>query len=718
MPDNDQPVSDIKQLRRVCRGILPPPVPEALVGQVARVLMAKLDATETAEIVDRASLVRAFASLRLLSPRLLFLFGKQPDAGGAKPLEPLEMPPVSQRMAELLQAARAELASAAAGNQPPCDRVALAGGLAVCFAASAYPQRVSQMINASLAWRVEAWLDEFLRLRRSGCTLPAVGRLPGTVPPGEFLSVLGAAAITCDAGDSALRSSGAALYLASCYQEEIDRIVELWRTEAPILNFFRKWLSSPPSWTVREDRSKRKSPDWGRVRSALAAYCPGETSALVDQAIILEQMVWNASRQYLEPDMLMQVVQEVWDQLWTKLTSGFPYYTFRSRFTWWWKQCLHHAFQRRRDRLIEPEKAEELSIVETRRELTPDMLRCVREGYRLVRTTFYGQRPQAGNAAPAGRGRKPPRSAAQVIRDNEKVREVLDAVWLHRIRCRVADYAGEQEMVQQIAGQFPQINPNTIDTYCRRLRLRLWAYQLARLERFSNAEILSSDPAAARARGDPRKVSWESVGAVPSIAALARAVLPDHTLLWAFAAHVYFHELVDPSHPDPWTFPRFLRELWYWVNDGTLEDAIRQGSLDGSAVDTTALHAIAGPHFKEVLCALQECEDVHQVDERIREAKAAGRCATCKAQASTVLEDFAGAAVFGACDKTAFKKWKAVVGGNNGHWIIPVWYLTVIEQVDEKQVRLRCQPATEAGGLDALGRAVAARLRPPAKPAG
>ena len=69
----------------------------------------------------------------------------------------------------------------------------------------------------------------------------------------------------------------------------------------------------------------------------------------------------------------------------------------------------------------------------------------------------------------------------------------------------MTDYAAEQQMVQQIAGQFPQINPNTIDTYCRRLRLRLWAYQLARLERFSNAEILSSDPAAARARGDPRK---------------------------------------------------------------------------------------------------------------------------------------------------------------------------------------------------------------------
>ena len=81
-----------------------------------------------------------------------------------------------------------------------------------------------------------------------------------------------------------------------------------------------------------------------------------------------------------------------------------------------------------------------------------------------------------------------------------------------------------------------------------------------------------------------------------------------------------------------------------------------------------------------------------------------GRGAMCELQRpiATILEDSAGAAVFGTCDKTAFKNWKAVVGGNNGHWIIPVWYLTAIEQVDEKQVRLRCQPATEAGRLDAL----------------
>lgn len=716
MPDNDRPRDERERLHDVCRRTSPAPMPDLLIEQVVRVLTAKLDAAQTLEIVDPAALFRAFVSLRLLSPRLLFLLSEGRDPEGPARCELVQMPRISASMAALLAKVMDGPARGSAADRPSRDHESAAQGLAVCFAASAYPQRVSQMTNTSLAWRVEAWLGEFLRLGRSDSGLPAVDRLPETVRPSDLLSALGGAGPHHH--DSALRSNGAALYLASCYQEEIDRIVDVWRTEAPIVEFLRKWLPTPPSWTAGEDRLGRQSPDWGRVRLGLAEHCRGEAPGLVDQAIILEQMAWKASKQHLEPDMLMQSVQEIWERLWTRLTSGFPYYAFRSRFTWWWKQCLHHWFQRPSDPLIQPDKIDRMTADVPPRELAPETLRCVREGYRLVRTTFYAQRPKGGQGASPEHGGQSPRSREEIIDNNEKVRRIVDEIWSYRILCRVTDDAGEKQMVKDIAARFPEVRESTIDTYGRRLRLRLWAYRLARLERLSNTEILSLGSLSAEgARRQSHEVSWESVGAVPSIAALARAVPPEHTLLWAFATHVFLHDRVDPQHSDPWTSARFFRELWHWVNDEAFEGAVRQGSRDLSTVDGTAHETIVAPPFQDALCALRTCEDDRQAEGRIEEAESNGQLAAWTTAARDVLESFAGAGVLDTCDKAAFQKWKTLVGRENGHWIVPIWYLTVIEQVDEKQIRLRCQPALEAERLDALGRAIATRLRSLGTPA-
>ena len=248
--------------------------------------------------------------------------------------------------------------------------------------------------------------------------------------------------------------------------------------------------------------------------------------------------MWKALKQYVEPDMLMQSVEEVWEGLWSKLTSGFPYYAFRSRFAWWWKQCVRHGLPRASDPIIDVTKIEQIAIPENRQLDSRDApLRSRRIS--VGQDDVLIPCAKTDKPASAKHGKPPRRPAEEVIRGNEKVRERWIRSRADRIRCRVADDAGEKRMVKEIAARFPDIGENTIDTYCRRLRLRLWAYQLARLRGLSNAEILSSDASAGCARGEPCKVNWKSVGAVSTIASLARAVPPDHTLLWAFAAHVF-----------------------------------------------------------------------------------------------------------------------------------------------------------------------------------
>jgi len=705
MPDNELKREEEERLREICRRLLPPRVPEPLVSQVVRILVTKLGAAEALGIKDRAGLVRVFGSLRLLSPRLLVLLGKKGQPERPAPFVPLEMPSISASLLERLERVMVELTPAVPANRPSWDADSLAEGLAVCFAASTYPQRVSQMVNTSLALRVEAWLDEFLRLRQPNSPFPAVDRLPEMVSQAELLVVLGGA--SSQYRDSDLRLNGAALYLASCCREEIDRIVGVWHTEAPIVTFLRKWLSTPPSWTVGEDRSERRSPDWGRVRSALARLCRGEESGLVDQAVILEQMAWKISRQYLEPDMLAQSVQETWEQLWARLTSGFPYYAFRSRFTWWWKQCLHHWFQGRSDPIIEPHKIDEATIVRRPQNLTPETLRCVREGYRLVRSTFYPQRGEP-HTGPGKNTARP----QDVVVDNERARAVVDEIWSYRIRCRITDGEGEKKMCKHIAETFG-LKEETVHTYCRRLRLKLWAYQLARLERFSHAEILSSDPPVEYGQAKARNINWEGVPGVPLIAAIARAVLPDHTLLWAFAAHVLLHDLLDPQHPDPWTSRRFRGELWHWVNDEAFENALAQGGRDHSVVDREVQEALKRSPLGNLLGDLRACRDASQAECCGDERESAGRPPDWVEAAREILASIAGPEVLATCDKAAFQKWRAVIGDTNRHWIVPVWYLTVLEQIDDKQIGLRCQPPQQADRLEALGRAIRARLAPP-----
>jgi hypothetical protein len=916
-----------ERLRAICRGLLPPPMPEPLVKQVVRILMAKLDVQKIKGIRELTDLAREFISLRLMSPRLLFLLGMNPaptqgggqqgplasaekdaspqdsaseaSAGKTKP----EMPKICSSMARLLRRLEAELAKekadlakkkqempktsssmarwqrhlkvdlAKAGNRAGWDDSFLALGLAMCFAASAYPKPAGQMPNTLLARRVEAWLKEFVLLRRSGAACATVTRLPRGVPQSDLVSAL--AGEGRDPREADLRANGAALFLASCHRYELRRILQNWRTEGPLFQFYRRWCFPLPSNVAAEDLTTRRTPHWGRVKVRFQETCVGAHPDLITRAIILEQMLWNASRAFLEPTM--QSVKDFWDPLATKLESGFPYYDFRSRFVWFVKQCLHFWFVRPDPAPVQIEDDGEIIDESAGGELTPEILRAVREGYRLVRSTFYarprmtlkdietalnkGASPDQTAEAASDRPKRRPRgkSHAEIVADaqdsgisfevtrevetqlnklgfsadqidtirasmgprvkvptpltmhdmlersqqgaspeqiveaaraqgvsseitdcvrvklrscgfsdaqlaslkpspeaalqaplalddilrqsqagvsqeqivvaasvrgvrfeitesalsqlqargfddhqidalkaalraadNERVRNILDVLWHYRIRHRVApDGDDEKRMVKEIAGQFAE-NTDTIHTYLRRLRFRLDAYRLARIERLSDQEIVD---------GESKK--WRSVGCVESIAALARAVLPEASLLWAFGAHVFLHDWVDrhPHHSDPWTWPRFLRELWHWVDGETLERAVREGIREGSVIDDVAQRAMGKPPLSELLDDLRRCRDVAQAGLCVEEAGASRKLQSWVDEFQRIIETLAGPCRSGGCSPDLFGTWKRLV---EPHWLIPVWYLTVLEKVEEKHMHVRLQAGPDSPDINKL----------------
>jgi hypothetical protein len=614
--------------------------------QVARVLSRVVSAEQREHVRSSADVVAAFRSKGLIPPRLLALCAAAPSAGRA-----------------------------------PEAR-------ALAFAACVYPQRAYQMAFEQLALRLAAYEG-----RDGSRSQPATAFL-------EDIGALDSVSPQDGTAETEARRAGAALYAATWHAEGLQRMQENWKTEAAALRFLRGCLPSPPSTFLRA----RGQYGWGQVAAALEQAFP-ERAAERKDALILEQMAAKAARDWLQGDAVSEGVREFWESIWDRLVSGFPYYAFASRLTWWWGQCLENyrfgadplvALEERHDQRAPAEEPAPVT------ELSADDLRVFREGYRLVRSTFFRR---ADKAARAELPRDP-------VSANERVRTALDALFYERLLQRF-DEDTPPELVQSIAARYPDLGADTINNLSHRLRLRTWAFSLGRLLRLRDEQIRSARPPR-RLGGAGDQPLLEEPGALP-VAALARVVPAGRSLLWAFTAHVFIYPRLLPQRPDPWSFERYLRELWHWVVDESFEEALRAGAEAGSRVDRMAQDALHGP-LGVLVRELREQPD----------AAVLGRYLSLQARrheaaALEFARGVASAQGLCACADGALRHLRAA---RKPHLIVPAWYLRFAEgcQRDEFPARLRMKrdEASEAFRLwdllDAAARAACPAGVPPREP--
>lgn len=652
-------------------------LPSALAMQIDRVL-ARINRAEQGRLLQApAGIIAAFRTRGLIPPALVSFF---------KLRRPRAMEASSCLTEELL---------------------------AVCFAACVFPQRAYQMEETQFTLQAEAFLKAVESLDLQGAANPpsadrlvqgliAMECLPASMGKENTLALLAdlSAADCVPAFDTAAaakeqgqRRLGAALYLACCHKELTERLVQTWNEEAMLVRYLRRYMVTTPSNLTRQDQSSVGRPHWDAVERELTRLLPDVPVELHQQAIILEKMMWSFASARVAPQWLSDGISNFWESLWAKLISGFPYYAFRSRFGYWCKQCLRwydftdplRGARETKDNLGLPQEI----VTETPpQEITPEQLRWFREGYRLVRTTFFKRQhnPQLDGA------------------DHESLRLALDTIWYHRLETCLGDGLSEQR-VKQISARFPDLDKGRVSTLTLHLRLRMWAYALARISRFSNSRILSAKRPAGYGRRGANDHPLRDEPTVLTIASLARAASLDGTLLWALGAHVFLRPKVEPQHLDKWTFKRFLRELWLLLKEDTFNEAMQAEVESGSRVNAAALGMLTAAPLDSLVADLRRAQTDSEMSDALSGPDLRSEEMTLLAAVRQLARDdslsSAGDAAVRAYRKEA---------QSSRHWIVPVWYLAILEQLDERQILERLQvDEDDVGIVLRLSRMMAAR---------
>ena len=602
---------------------------------------------------------------------------------------------IPQRLADHMAAARGTL------DGPPPELDLAPEGLAIVFAASAHPQRASQMRDPELKRRAEALLHTLAAPQPLHDALLAEGRVPGLSPHDlpALLSDLAAAALVARANrteaeiqrDMADRRAGAALYLATCYPAMAGRIGSGWRTEAAHARFLRSQMLSAPTVVAGRDSDNPSAVGrayWDGVLADLARVLPSAPPEECEFAVRLEAMTWNEAQRWIGPARAHAGAQNFWAEMTTRrLASGFPYYAFRSALIYWWHQwVIRHRW--RRDWQFDPLPADD--IIEDGGELRarhvsaglPELLELraqelftLREGYLLVRSTFYSG---------AGRSASP----EQVARQNDRRRQDVDAIWHDEVSGRADDPTqllpdpSDTRGVDDI-----DVNPNTVSTLRRRLHHRMWTYTKARIGGLADSEVRQYHPPGP----PPTPGAPHAIDADPTclaIAALARCVPPDRTILWAHTSRLFVLPKIDRHWPDPFDSTRYVRELWQWVIPDGFETLVTRSA---GRVDDLASQALRGTPLGELVRGIQPRKSLGELDghlagtppAELRVQSLAAFDLACRVAGPS------GIHVDPAPHSRALSQWLKRVPL---HWIVPIWYLAIAERLDGDALLVRLKP--------------------------
>jgi hypothetical protein len=547
----------------------------------------------------------------------------------------------------------------------------------LCFSACLFPQRPGHIGETRLRLRLAAFLAFWEALEKASTAREALkahwaaqGLGAGEGALDDLLADLSAADCIphdnpCEARqEKKARLEGAALYLGTCHSTLLARIGDNWRVESPFLRFLRTNLPVNPSSLARPDDDEGKSGP--SVEEWLHAQLPLDPFGHGERAIQLEKKTRGEARKW--GPQADANAREFWELLIEKLTSGFPYYAFHSKISTFWAACL----ERYRPRVSLREAPPSLRAADG---CSEDELRLYREGARFLRFTFHRRTAKAD--------------------ETEQVRRVIDALWSERLERRLlrrpprrTTGGNKPAAVQEIAARFPILGASAISMQSYRLRRRLRAYAMARLGRDPNSAIQLA-------------LGEEDAATERLIAALAKSATPDETLLWPFLAHMCLYPKLSPPHSTRWSWSEVVHEIWHWVRDGMFLLAVRQSAERGSRVNRAAWAFMSEPGIRQFMNELREISSEKELDEYL----AGDPLEAIRERAMKIVGELIGDWDFLARTDQYLALWKRLA---LLCWIVPVWYLTVLERLDGTQViqRLTVDPE-EAEVVRSLAKAMA-----------
>ncbi|MGB3975449.1 MAG: hypothetical protein WBM02_10435 [bacterium] len=658
------------RLLELCRALDKELPVYSLVIQIVRVLFAISTEEQRAEIASPSDVIKAFHSKGLIPQKLL-----------------KEYP------------------------QPVNEEDSVESRLpALYFAASIYPQRAFQMTETVLSDRVRLFEENFSSLKRHYADalldeqaliqlLPFLNQsivLEEGITINQLLIDLSAAEFIAQ-NDPAYfkrekeeRMNGAALYLLTSYPEMLCRIGKYWKQERNLLHFFRKYFISSPTYTTGEYQSSEGWPIWSRVSEKLAKIAPGAEAGNYQEIVHLEKRVWYTISNWTGIKNISEESRSLWEVQWDKLTSGFPYYSFRSSIKTWWQQCLENYRAKPHGEVLDS-YPDQVYSSPVKHELNLEQLRWLREGYRLVRTTFF---PRADTM----------RTDEEIdfAELNEKYRKVLDLIWCGRLESQLEEDLSPLK-INAIAEAFPDLGLTTINNLSHRLKLRIWAYSLSRIKGLTNNQILKTKRASKKnLKNDTSKQVFLNEPAILTIASVARMMPLKFSLLFPFSAHCFFQSKVKPQRPDPWTFIRFVNEFWHWLpafaiysSSSPIQLMITQGNqIYRKFFDLVQKSALANL-FITLKNTKTEAElGIFLIERNLNEES--------EIMIQILQECFGDELFKGFFSKDSVKIWRKILGKRSDYWIIPIWYFAFIERlgIDDVITRLKVEQQERKSVMD------------------
>ena len=642
-----------ERLRGICRELLGPAPADAFVARVEQVLRHIATDREIEHVAEPEDVVELFRSRGLIPPglRSYIEYAPNPDA------------------------------------------------TAVCFAACIYPNRAYTLKN-QLVRRLGSFLAAF-HARVGILELLSANQLQGLSQRevDQLLSDLSAAEHVPvsdpeqKAQEAAERKAGAALYLATYDREEVQIIIRNWRDDAGVVRYIRELLPHPPSQVVPDAETAGGYTHWDKSDHGLAQRDHAEDPPERQRVIALEKKARWQARSILGTDCPMSAISQkvvaCWETCWDKLICGFPYFAFRSHFVYWWRRFVENCLigevrrgRRERQIVVEPEGVEGGTVPpppagargsDERCLLSIDELRVFREGYRLVRSTFFDHRGT------------PERTAL--------LRRVADDLWYRRLERKMTEEQ-EREAVNQIAERHRahQITKATVNNLSHRLRLRIGAYTLSRLMGFDNQRILTAELPAQKGASDRPFSDKANLSGVLTVATVARLAPMEDTLLWPFIAHRILRPRVEPQHPDPWTFETFMPELWCWVTAEGFRPTVTY-CKDAGRVNQAAAELLDAEPVSSLLTALLGLESEEDIL-AYAEADGAGCVSEAAEFAISRCLGLTGTQGFEPRCEDCLSRWRKVTAGCK-HLVVPVWYLAFAEQLERGPALELLQPTPD-----------------------
>jgi hypothetical protein len=572
------------------------------------------------------------------------------------------------------------------------------GALSVTFAACLYPRRIFHLTGWERWRRFQCFLEVF---RQPGLQdamavvrcLRALGRLPDRTSDDLFLTLLNDMSALENLEDQQERTerlAGAALKLATHQREAFERevrgeesrgILRNWSDDKSFVRFLRLTVPTPPSRRCSHiEAQSNGTPFWGGIQNALSEELNASEPDHIKKVVELEQMLWRRRPDRVAPEDFKELIVDFWQEQNRKLLLGFQHYAFESHFVRWWQSCvnnlknlIHRTPPGQHVALPKPSREvhknqPRLTAEPPAIQLTPELLRNIREGWRLIRTTFVV------------------RGGLNPTKDNDALREVLDELWQYHLEKNICQSA-PNVTIKEIAAR-TSMNVNTAFTQVKRIGNRHMAYNLARLRGMTNSEI-----------GRRLEEAGAEVELVHrTVASLARPVDRGDSLFWAFTAHVFFHAHIDQMHPDAWNFKRCTEEFSHWVDDPSFLSTVHRMAIAGARLHRKFLTALVGLMNgpSDVLASLgsdvqREEETVEDAIEKLH-AQVMNKLRAVNNEtyqdtdgrmhrwARSLVDDVVGGSGFSVYENSRSLFALTVPKlGDHSEWIVPTWYLIFVE---------------------------------------